>query len=263
METESLIMGAEREASKEMLKKCQDIIISAWVALPEGNYTPAQIENWLVNEMAPAISGNTVVWQNNAGWDFDIYAADISDPANPVDFPIVADGSSQENPDIDGNIVVWQDNRHKHWDIFGYNLTTGREFRITDDPHDQRNPAISGNLVVWQDNRDGWPNIYAVQLTGPNIARCLEAIPGDLNKDCRLDFTDFSLMAANWLECNLDQSCDLKLNNKQTPNEPLSAQSKTSSERTRSFQPGLKLRDRRRQESRPSKLNNAKRSLKH
>ena len=56
METESLIMGAEREASKEMLKKCQDIIISAWVALPEGNYTPAQIENWLVNEMAPAIN---------------------------------------------------------------------------------------------------------------------------------------------------------------------------------------------------------------
>ena len=35
---------------------CQDIIIPAWEALPEGNYTPAQIENWLVNEMAPAIN---------------------------------------------------------------------------------------------------------------------------------------------------------------------------------------------------------------
>ena len=55
-DAENLIMGAEREASREMLKKCQDVIIPAWENLPEGNYTPAQIENWLVNEMAPAIN---------------------------------------------------------------------------------------------------------------------------------------------------------------------------------------------------------------
>ncbi|MHC4742429.1 MAG: hypothetical protein ACYS8Z_10985, partial [Planctomycetota bacterium] len=98
------------------------------------------------------------------------------------------------------------------WDIFAYNLTTHREFRITDDPHHQTNPAISGNLVVWQDNRDGPQNIYAVRLKGPVLARCRQKMPGDINEDCRIDFDDFSLLAAGWLQCNFDrpQLCEPK-----------------------------------------------------
>jgi len=162
--------------------------------------------SWFEADQArPAISGSKVVWQDDYYGDWDIFAADISDPANPAEFAIALDTSSQENPDIDGNIVVWQDNRHGDWDIFGYNLTTNREFRITDDPYDQTNPAISGNLVVWQDNRDGPSNIYAIYLTGHETVKCLTKMPGDINEDCRIDFLDIAIVAANWLQCDLDQ----------------------------------------------------------
>jgi ELWxxDGT repeat protein len=31
---------------------------------------------------------------------------------------------------------------------------------------------------------------------------CSEAIAGDLNNDCKVDFRDFCFMASNWLDCN-------------------------------------------------------------
>jgi len=111
--------------------------------------------------------------------------------------------ASQLNPDIDGHLVVWQDDRYGDWDIFGYNLTTDIEFVITDDPCDQTNPAVSGNTVVWQDSRNGSWNIYAVILDGPEVAVCTADIEGDVNGDCKVNLTDFALMAENWLQCNL------------------------------------------------------------
>jgi beta propeller repeat protein len=152
----------------------------------------------------PVISGRTVVWQDNLSGNWDIFAADISEPEKPAEFQITTGDSSQINPAIDGNIIVWQDERSGNWDIFGYNLTTGRQFRITDDRADQTYPAISGNTVVWQDNRDGNSQIYAIVLDGPRVAYCRTRVPGDVNGDCKVDFDDFTIMAANWLECQLE-----------------------------------------------------------
>ncbi len=166
------------------------------------------IEN---DQQSPAIWGNIVVWQSyglltedNFFGDWDIYAADISGPNDPVEFAITTNESSQTNPDIDGNIIVWQDYRNNNWDIFGYNLTTQKEFQITDDSHDQTNPAISGKVVVWQDNRNANSEIYAVVLNGPVVARCESRISGDVNGDCKIDFADFAIMASRWLECYLE-----------------------------------------------------------
>lgn len=38
----------------------------------------------------------------------------------------------------------------------------------------------------------------------PNL--CSYAIPGDLNKDCKVDFADFAILASEWLNCNLGSS---------------------------------------------------------
>jgi len=141
----------------------------------------------------------------------DIYAADISDPENPVEFAITLNEQEQTNPDIDRNIVVWQslglpteDNRNGAWDIYGYNLTTRQEFQITNNPHDQTNPAISGNTVVWEDSRDGNLQIFAIVLDGPEAARCTSKLMGDVNGDCKVDFDDQAIMLSQWLECNLE-----------------------------------------------------------
>jgi hypothetical protein len=33
---------------------------------------------------------------------------------------------------------------------------------------------------------------------------CIEDVPGDANNDCKVDFADFAIMAAYWLQCNLE-----------------------------------------------------------
>jgi hypothetical protein len=35
-------------------------------------------------------------------------------------------------------------------------------------------------------------------------ANCPHHPTGDLNKDCKVTFADLALLAANWLDCNLD-----------------------------------------------------------
>jgi len=173
------------------------------------------------DQQRPAVWGDIVVWADNYFGDMDIYAADISDPDNPIEFAITSNEAEQTNPDIDRNIVVWQDNRNGNWDIYGYNLTTRQEFQITDNPHDQTNPAISGpfdsaqgedllyaerrrGTVVWEDNREGNLQIFAIVLDGPEVARCTSKLMGDVNGDCKVDFIDYTLMASQWLECNLE-----------------------------------------------------------
>jgi len=42
-----------------------------------------------------------------------------------------------------------------------------------------------------------------VILRGPEVAKCKSWIPGDINGDCKVNFIDFTIMAGNWLECDL------------------------------------------------------------
>ena len=185
-----------------------------WQRNKPAEFSVSLVEN---DQQNPAIWGHIVVWQARAmPWtgsdptlagffgDWDICAADISEPNSPVEFAITTNDSSQTNPDITGSIVVWQDYRNNNWDIFGYNLTTQYEFQITDNASDQTNPAISGNVVVWQDNRSGNWNIYTVVLDGPEVAKCASKMSGDVNGDCKIDFTDLAITASHWLECDLE-----------------------------------------------------------
>lgn len=152
----------------------------------------------------PAINDNIVIWADYRNGNYDIYGADVTDPCNPAELIICVNEFRQEYPAISGNIIVWQDNRNGNWDIYGYDLSTETEFQITDNRSDQRRPAISGHTIVWEDLRHGQSDIYATILYGPQVPKCLSSLQGDLNNDCKVDFSDFALMVNNWLECNLD-----------------------------------------------------------
>jgi hypothetical protein len=45
--------------------------------------------------------------------------------------------------------------------------------------------------------------LIVTALTTSSEPTCSAPIVGDLNNDCKVDFRDFALMAANWLKCNL------------------------------------------------------------
>lgn len=159
------------------------------------------------DQEGPSVWGDIVVWSEDVEGDTEIWAAKISRTDNPEAFAICQAPSHQQNPDVGDNLVVWEDFRNDNWDIYGYNLTTGEEFQITDHPEDQRYPAVSGNTVVWQDLRDGGPwTIYAAELFGPEVARCDVKPGGDVNGDCKVDIADLAEIAANWLNCGLDEA---------------------------------------------------------
>jgi hypothetical protein len=58
-----------------------------------------------------------------------------------------------------------------------------------------------------------WVNgLYDTSATGTlwiddisvSVIKCTAGIQGDVNNDCKVDLTDFALMAANWLNCTRD-----------------------------------------------------------
>jgi hypothetical protein len=51
----------------------------------------------------------------------------------------------------------------------------------------------------------GW--YHSLGLKGSVVPPCLFNLAGDLNDDCRVDFSDFALMAENWLiDCQANPS---------------------------------------------------------
>ena len=117
-----------------------------------------------------AISGTRVVYAGfgnghyvHGNWvpaNWDIYCYDLK---TGKERRLTTSEANQTHPAISGTKVVWQDDRnagydiYDHWtdnyDIYCYDLTTGKEKRLTASAQDQTNPAISGTTVVWEDGR--------------------------------------------------------------------------------------------------------------
>jgi len=124
-------------------------------------------------QMCPRIYGDTIVWLDSRyeaeyhnPRHYDVYAYDLNTgEERRLTSATTADGTDLS---IDGNLVVWADNRHADpevWthpssapeynnDIYLYDLTTGREERITSYPGNDHYPDIDGNKIVWLRQED-------------------------------------------------------------------------------------------------------------
>ncbi len=187
------------------------------------------------DQQQPAVSGNIVVWRDNRGDDYDIYGADITNQSEPNEFVISDANGDQKRPVISGDIVVWEDNRDANLAIYGYDLSTDVEFFIVSG--EIANCDVSGNIVVWQDKRNGEWDIYGYDVStatefvistadgmqiqpvvsdGTVAWRDYRSLANDLywlrfcylaydlNGDCTVDINDFSILASQWLDCNID-----------------------------------------------------------
>ncbi len=120
-------------------------------------------------QMSPRIYGDAVVWLDarNQQLDryppsLDVYALDLkTNKETRITANTTAEGYTQLS--ISGSTVVWTDMRHAdatvtnhgsndfryNNEIYAYDLTTGREQRLTDSPGNDWGPDIDGNRVVW------------------------------------------------------------------------------------------------------------------
>ena len=117
------------------------------------------------DQVAPAISGNWIVWEDTRNGGSDIYAYNV---VTGQERNITPAGSWAQSPAISGNRVTWQDYRNGNYDIYLHNLSTLQETRITSDPADQTAPAIDGTKIVWQDLRNGMYDVYLYNTSTGN-----------------------------------------------------------------------------------------------
>jgi len=120
------------------------------------------------DEQAPAIHGNIVVWQDGAKGDYNIFGADITDPASPAEFAVADYEHDQRRPAVYRTTVVWQDSFFGDEDIFAADIwqrNKPTDFGVTLAEFDQQRPAVWGDTVVWADNYFGDMDIYAADLS--------------------------------------------------------------------------------------------------
>lgn len=135
------------------------------------------------NQSNPAISGDTVVWEDDHTGGKNIYGKNLASTAQA--FPVGTGSAWQDMPAIDGSLVVWRQDNENNFDIFGRDLMakdleTGRVFQITANVADQWSPAVSGTVVVWSDGRNGNSDAYGKDVaTGQEFQITTDASPQD------------------------------------------------------------------------------------
>ncbi len=133
-------------------------------------------------QVAPRISGDWVVWQDDRSGNWDIYGATIDPTTDTVSAatPICDQPYDQIEPDVSGDTVVWVDKQYDA-DIWGY--ADGYTFPICRNDAIQDQPAIAGTTVVWRDARNAatsGADIYGYDLlTSREFPVCTAA--GDQN----------------------------------------------------------------------------------
>jgi len=166
---------------------------AVWAAVaPAGAWLPFEVFPSADEQQSPDIDGNTVVWQQlityqgNADWD--IYGADISDPASPQVFAIANYPNDEQNPAIQGDFVAWEDNYYGDWDIYFRDISQSgrREVLLTNLPYDQTNPAVYGNMIVWQDNTYGDWDIAGANVIDPNSLFYIASFPDYDQTNCTI-----------------------------------------------------------------------------
>ena len=121
------------------------------------------------DKMYPAVSGDTIVWLDNATWSVQVYNATSGESLTIPGEGIYATMFMRQ-VDISGDRVVWTGmsaTTGAH-DIYLYDATTGSVTPLTSDPALQMSPSISDGFVCWNeiDTTTGkgqiqWQNINA------------------------------------------------------------------------------------------------------
>ncbi|RLJ01046.1 MAG: hypothetical protein DRP08_06030, partial [Candidatus Aenigmatarchaeota archaeon] len=138
-------------------------------------------------QVAPAIYGDWVVWQDNKLGNWDIFAynlsvdTDMDGIANYLEYPelendpaivqITTNTEMQGEPDIHGDVIVYSDLQNGNYDIYAHNMTNGTTWPVCTNIRIQRKPAVFGDHIVWEDDRNGNYDIFMYNISKGEISQ--------------------------------------------------------------------------------------------
>ena len=116
--------------------------IAVWNGALQGLYI---LTGPATDDIHPAISGDTVVWQAGPDGSGDIWYGDTQGTANPL-----FDGADERNPQTDGARVIWEHFDGLDFDLYIVDLASPNSaIPFTSDALDDVTPQIDGNNIVW------------------------------------------------------------------------------------------------------------------
>jgi len=136
------------------------LICATGIPISAAPWTEYRITTSPAGQYFPDIEGNTVVWAD-IRLGTDVYAADISDPNNPVEFIVVSEPYSEKNPKVGGSFVFFLGTEgpciagYSKINVYGHNLNTQKTSQITNfgcAPGGTSSWSLGGNdgaTVVW------------------------------------------------------------------------------------------------------------------
>jgi beta propeller repeat protein len=99
------------------------------------------------------LSGDVIVWHDRRDGNMDIFYSNLSSGEDQI--KLSSSPADDTCPSISGDLVVWSEQYETEgYSIILYNLTSGKQKRITDAPVMCRNQRISGGNVVWSQWRE-------------------------------------------------------------------------------------------------------------
>ena len=133
------------------------------------------ITDFSEDQINPVIHGNTAVWQDDVifgvGEDWDIYAADITDPNNAWVFVVDEFTSNQQTPTVHRNRIVYQEGSNPNTDIWSADVwlkDIPQYESVIEATLDQTAPAVWGDIVVYEHEISATDvDIYARDMSQP------------------------------------------------------------------------------------------------
>lgn len=129
------------------------------------------------DQVLPRVHGNTMVWQHlyydsaTQESDWDIYAADITNPTSPIRYAVTAIEGDQQLPAVYRSRIVWQDNTYGDNDILSADVWRRNQldlYSVSRVQIEQNHPVTDGKYVVWTEEvGDGNVHLYGAEVSDP------------------------------------------------------------------------------------------------